>query len=87
MKLSVSKGLGVATSYQAECFGILEAVEIAVGERMVGFIVECYSQATVETFQKGTIPLMLKARWRQCLKKIHRSLKQPRRVPRRLPMK
>ncbi|PIA50926.1 hypothetical protein AQUCO_01100027v1 [Aquilegia coerulea] len=64
VKLSVS-GLGVCTSYEAGCSGILESLEIALHRGWTCIMIESDSQATVEAFFKVEVPWYLKARWRQ----------------------
>ncbi|KAL5719505.1 hypothetical protein ACHQM5_012271 [Ranunculus cassubicifolius] len=60
------KGLGNTTSYMAECWGILESLELAKGQGWHSIDLECDSAAAIQAFSSGKVSWEMAKRWDRC---------------------
>ncbi|XP_026399347.1 uncharacterized protein LOC113295215 [Papaver somniferum] len=68
---AMSGGIGVATNYLAEYYGIMCAVELDVQWGMLKIIIVSDSKYVLTEFAKGRVPWFMKGRWKIATRKLN----------------
>ncbi|XP_026399366.1 uncharacterized protein LOC113295231 [Papaver somniferum] len=67
---TLSGGIGIASNYLAESYGIMCALELAVQWNLQKIIIVSYSKSVLAEFAQGRVPWFLKGRWLLATSKI-----------------
>ncbi|XP_026451895.1 uncharacterized protein LOC113352267 [Papaver somniferum] len=61
---TLTGGIGVATNYLAETYGVMNSLELAVEWKLQDIIIVSDSKTVLAEFAQGKIPWFLKGRWK-----------------------
>ncbi|XP_026429049.1 uncharacterized protein LOC113325021 [Papaver somniferum] len=68
---ALTGGIGVASNYLAESYGVMCALELAVQWDMLKIIVVSDSKTVLAEFAQGKVPWFLKGRWSIATRKLN----------------
>ncbi|XP_026430016.1 uncharacterized protein LOC113326516 [Papaver somniferum] len=67
---TLSGGIGIASNYLAETYGVINAMELAVQWELQNIIIVSDSKTVIVEFIQGNVPWFIKGRWLKAIKQF-----------------